>query len=146
MTDQEQHEAQAEAKRESARVSLYLGLAAIVISLLVGGGIYLELREQTNTTRKIASEVKEVQGERAEAAKAANQEQVNQCFIRNAQMPGLLAVLIAFRDQLSDPVARAQVQDYIAQIAESTPTIRECNDLARSLGLPVRRVRPRVPR
>lgn len=146
MTDQEQHEAGAEAKRESARVSLYLGLAAIIISLLVGGGIYLELRDQTIATRKIASEVRQVQDERVKATRAANEEQVNQCFIRNAQMPGLLAVLVAFRDQLSDPVARAQVQDYIAQIAESTPTIRECNDLARSLGLPVRRARPRVPR
>lgn len=146
MTEQEQHEARAEAKRESARVSLYLGLAAIVISLLVGGGIYLELRDQTIATRKIASEVRQVQDERVKATRAANEEQVNQCFIRNAQMPGLLAVLVAFRDQLTDPAARAQVQDYIAQIAESTPTIRECNDLARTLGLPVRRVRPRVPR
>ena len=144
MTEHEHEEQQAEAKRENARVSLYLGLAAIVISLLIGGGVYLELREQTNETRRIAGDVKAVQTERTKAARAANQDQVDQCFARNAQGPALVRVLIAFRDQLTDEEARATVQDYIVQISEGAPTIRECNALAERLGLPARR--PTVPR
>jgi hypothetical protein len=64
---------------------------------------------------------------------AANQATVDSCYSRNSQLPSLHKLLIAIRSTLDDPQDRALVDDYIALTSANTPTVKECNRLAKDL-------------
>jgi biopolymer transport protein ExbB/TolQ len=132
-------------RRQLVIVALPLAVAAVLISLLVAGLTYLELAQRASEaervareTRALADAVSGVQKGREAALQASNQAQVDNCYSRNAQGPALVRLLFAVRETL-DADGRATIDDFITQMRETTPTVRECHRLADELKLPRRR-------
>lgn len=87
-----------------------------------------------------ADAVANVQQARIQADKAARQDQVNNCFSRNATIPGVVALLDALGRVVVDPLDKERIRNYIEVTRDQTPTHRECIQLAKNLHVPVPKV------
>lgn len=131
-------------RRDLLLIALPLSVLAVIISTALAVAVYLELSHHTDTNRRLindtaelAERVEAVQEGREEALHASQQAQLDDCYQRNSQGPSLRRLLMAIRPALGDDQeAIAIIDSYMEQIFETTPTRRDCNELADKLGLP----------
>jgi len=80
---------------------------------------------------------------RKQAEAAANRNQVETCFARNASSPGLRILLLAIKPTVAgDPRAEAAIDNYIELSRENMPSRQSCVDLAKKLDVPIPKQRP----
>lgn len=133
-----------ERRRDLLLIALPLSVLAVLISLVVAGAVYLELRQRTDEnrhlverTQTLAEDVQTVLAAREAAQRAADQQQLDSCYQRNATGPALRRLLEAIKPAIGgDLEALAIIDSYIEQMRQNTPTRSECNALADKLELP----------
>lgn len=128
-----------------------LGIGILILFILVALGWNFKLSVDAHDlavsnrklSRKIATEV----AKRKKSEQAANQSQVNTCFQRNTSGPALRELLQAIIPAVApDRQAVQTIQSYIALSQQNTPTVKECNELARKLHVdPDSRPRGKLP-
>lgn len=115
-----------------------LGIGILIAFILVALGwnfkLSVDAHDLAVSNRTLARTISVEIAKRRKSEQAANQSQVNTCFQRNTNGPALRELLEAIIPAVApDRKAVQIVQSYISLSAQTTPTVKECNELARKL-------------
>jgi hypothetical protein len=98
--------------------------------------LVIDTRQVVQRNQDLAKAVAVEQRKRRKAEIAANRNQVQTCFERNAQAPGLRALLEAIQPVVrASPKANEAIENYLALTRENVPSHSACVTLAQNLGI-----------
>lgn len=100
--------------------------------------VTVDLASVVRRNQQLSAGLAVEQQKRHEAEVAANKNQVQTCFERNAQAPGLQALLEAIRPVVAtSQEATSALDNYVALSRENVPSRHSCMTLADKLGIKV---------
>lgn len=120
-------------------LSIVLGLWSIKLTV-DSRNLAEQNRELIIKVDRQSSTVQAVQKARIAADRASRQDQVDNCFSRNATLPGVISLLDALERVVRDTQDKERIRNYIELTREQTPRHRDCIALAKRLNVPLPKV------